>query len=340
MAAVSVTTFPPSRVMPMPAWARPLVLALAYGVGVPLVKLLEAFGLWPGMLSGLRARMQARLAARPDLAMGFGDYLPTRRDVLACSYFKSGTNWLMQMTTQIAWRGRAEFEHIHDMVPWPDGPGLGTFYSVGLQDETPWRSSPTGLRVIKCHGLPSDVPYTEQACYVVVVRDPKSVCVSGYHFARATIFGPMMPSAEHWAEFFMKPGFPLNDWAAHLAGWWAMRDRPNVLFLTYEQILKDPPAAIRRLAGAMGVELTPHEVDAVVLRSSFAYMKPISHKFDFMKVVPWARPEGSMVRRGQHGASDELLTPAMQSRIDDHFRSELKRLDCDFPYDEAFGAPH
>ena len=322
--------------MPIPAWARPLILVLAYGVGVPLVKLLEAFGQWPGVLSGLRARAEARMAAKSQEGMGFGDYLPTARDVVACSYFKSGTNWLMQMTTQIAWRGRAEFEHIHDLVPWPDGPGAGTFYSIGLHDETPWRTSPTGLRVIKYHGLPSDVPYTEEARYVAVVRDPKSVCVSSYHFARATVFGPLMPSPEHWAGYFMKPGFPLHDWAVHLAGWWAMRDRPNVLFLTYEEMVTDHPAAVRRLADFMGVQLTSDELDAVVLRSSFAYMKPISHKFDFMKIIPWARPEGAMVRRGRQGASDELLSPAMQARIDDHFRAELLRLGCDFPYDEAF----
>ena len=339
--AETPAAFPPSRAMPIPPWARPLVLALFYGVGVPLAKGLELFGQWPGMLSGLRARAEARMAAGKDagrgMIFGFGDYRPSAHDVIACSYFKSGTNWLMQMTTQIAGRGRAEFEHIHDVVPWPDGPGSGTFYSIGLDDETPWRASPTGLRVIKYHGLAKDVPYTEEARYVVVVRDPKSVCVSSYHFAKATIFGPMMPRPVNWAEFFLRPGFALGDWADHVAGWWALRDRPNVLFLTYEEMVKDHPAAVRRLAAFMGVDLTPDELDAAILRSSFAYMKPISGKFDFMKITPWARPEGSMIRRGQHGASGELLSPQMQSRIDAHFRAELKRLDCDFPYDEAFG---
>ena len=45
-----------------------------------------------------------------------------------------------------------------------------------------------------------------------------------------------------------------------------------------------------------------------------------------------------MMRRGQSGASSELLTPEQQRRIDDHCRAELKRLGCDFPYDASFGA--
>ena len=267
----------------------------------------------------------------------FGDYLPDQHDVLACSYFKSGTNWLLQMTTQIAGRGRADFEHIHDVAPWPEGPNASMSFSVPLEDETAWRTSSTGLRVIKTHAAASDVPYTDAARYIVVVRDPKSVCVSSYYFIKALVLGPLMPSIEHWAAFFMRPGFPLGDWGAHVAGFWAMRERPNVLFLTYEEMVKDLKSTVGRLGKFMGVDLTPDELDAVVKVSSVAHMKTISSKFDFVKMTPWAKPEGAMVRRGQRGASGELLSPATQARLDDHFRAELKRLGCDFPYDQAFG---
>lgn len=46
----------------------------------------------------------------------FEKYEPAPYDVFICSYFKSGTNWIMQ----IAYRGAAQFAHIHDLVPWPD----------------------------------------------------------------------------------------------------------------------------------------------------------------------------------------------------------------------------
>jgi hypothetical protein len=44
-----------------------------------------------------------------------------------------------------------------------------------------------------------------------------------------------------------------------------------------------------------------------------------------------------MMRAGKSGGSSELLTPAQQRFIDDWCRTELARLNCDFPYDEAFG---
>jgi hypothetical protein len=66
-------------------------------------------------------------------------------------------------------------------------------------------------------------------------------------------------------------------------------------------------------------------------------MKSIGRKFDTVSLSPpWVRSEGVMVRRGQRGASGELLSAEQQRRIDDYWRAELERLGCDFPYDQAF----
>jgi hypothetical protein len=45
-----------------------------------------------------------------------------------------------------------------------------------------------------------------------------------------------------------------------------------------------------------------------------------------------------MIRRGERGKSNELLSAADQARIDDYWRAELARLRSDFPYDAAFAA--
>ncbi len=59
---------------------------------------------------------------------------------------------MMQISQQIAHYGAAEFNHIHELVPWPDGPSG----PVGdLNDPRFAEESPTGLRVIKTH-LPAE----------------------------------------------------------------------------------------------------------------------------------------------------------------------------------------
>jgi Sulfotransferase domain len=306
-------------------WVRYPSLLLLYGLLVPITKVMEKTGLW----HQLAKRRQSR---RP---MGnFGDYQTTPHDVFACVYFKSGTNWLMQILVQVIHHGAAGFEHIHDLVPWPDSPDR--HYAVPLSDEAAWKKSPTGLRVVKTHRSFHEVPYSPDAHYVCVVRDPKDVCVSGYHFLRAEGMGPMTPSVPNFVEFFLSPNFPFHPWAEYLDGCWRARDRANVLFMTYEEMKRDLRGTVCKIAGFLNVALSEEELEAVVRQSSFEHMKQIEHKFETGMMVPWAKPRGAMIRRGKHKGSHELLTPELQQRIDDHCRAELKRLGCDFPYDEAF----
>ena len=36
------------------------------------------------------------------------------------TYAKSGTNWMMQIAHQLIYHGKGEYDHLHDLVPWPD----------------------------------------------------------------------------------------------------------------------------------------------------------------------------------------------------------------------------
>ncbi|MCI5167722.1 MAG: hypothetical protein D3903_16935 [Candidatus Electrothrix sp. GM3_4] len=50
----------------------------------------------------------------------FAGYTPTVHDVFVATFAKSGTNWMMQIAQQISSLGAAEFDHIHDLVAWPN----------------------------------------------------------------------------------------------------------------------------------------------------------------------------------------------------------------------------
>lgn len=324
---MKASEFVAPRRRPFPAWVRVASLVPLYGIAWPIVKTLELFGAWP--------KIMARRPMAPKAA--FGDYRPSAHDVIVCSYFKAGTTWTLQIATQIAFRGQAEFDNLHHAVPWPDvpAPPLARFM-IPLSDPSPAKLSPTGLRVIKTHLLREHVPFTRDARYIAVTRDPKDCTVSGYRFLQSLALGPLMPTVNHWVEFGLSPEFP-DPWAEHLAGWWAVRHEPNVLFITYEELKRDHAAAVRRIAEFMGVDLMPAELSSVVEKSTFASMKAAANKFEPGLVVPWGK-EGAMMRRGKSGGSSELLTPEQQRRIDDHCRAQLKRLGCDFPYDAVFGA--
>ncbi len=309
------------------SWRRHALIFLVRWLGVPVVRLLEWCSLWPDLL-GRRVRA----------SMGnFGGYRPNRSDVVVCSWFKSGTNWMLQIALQIAYRGRAEFDNLHHLVPWPDAPGRLHGIVTPLEDaEAPGRS-PTGLRIVKTHLDSSEVPYSPNAHYIAVIRDPKDVCVSGYHFLRAIAWGPLAPSVPRWVDYYLSDRFHVGSWARHAAGFWDWRERPNVAFLTFEQMKLDPKSSIAAVANVMGVTLGPDEFDAVVHRASFEYMKANGDSFDVDVPAPWASTGGYMIRSGQRGSARAFLSDEQRERIDRQFRAQLQALGSDLPYDDLFG---
>lgn len=262
----------------------------------------------------------------------FRNYEPTEHDVLVATHSKSGTNWMMQMTTQIAWRGEAEFEHIHQLAAWPEAEFYGI---VPIDDPGPWEGSSVKKRAIKTAIEADYVPYRESAAYISVIRDPKDVFVSAYHFVFGlfNLFDDI--TLEQWFDLYQTPDYPAGNWARHTNSYWAWRDRPNVLVLIFSDIKKDLPGTVDRVAEVMGVSLSEAERARVIERCSFGYMKEHERKFAPPR-FPFTPKRAQMVRAGKVGGSGELLTREQQATIDSFCMSELERLGSDFPYAETF----
>jgi hypothetical protein len=286
-----------------------------------------------GRASAALELVSRKMTSDEHRARLFAGYEPAPHDVFVTVFHKSGTNWALQMVQQIAWCGAAEFTHVHEVAPWVEGPFTGI---VALDDPRPWRASPAGFRPIKTAIGSRFVPYNEAARYLNVVRDPKEVAVSSYLFMMGVLGFREHISLEDWLAFSHREGAP-GLWPAHTAGFWAWRDRPNVLSLQFSELKRDLPGAVATVATFLGVELTEAELDRVVERCSFASMQREEDRFGPPR-LPF-RPKGEtplMIRRGAVGGSGELLSRAQQAEVDRFSQAELKRLGSDFPYREFF----
>jgi hypothetical protein len=304
-----------------------------YGVMRPLVRGLEAIGRADRMLAYMGARQRRRLVNRNP----FRDYRPGPQDVFVMTYAKSGTNWMLQIAQQLIHHGRASYEHIHDVAPWPDivamaGP-MGR-YAIPLAEANQWQAAPEKKRVIKTHFNWDLLPYSSDARYIAVIRDPKDVFVSNYFFVRDGVYGAAMPKPETWYKLFLSRDFVIGgSWAVNAAGYWAERHRPNVLIFSFKQMKRDPRGTVVRVAAFLDIHVPDLVIDEVCRLSSFEYMKSIDRKFRIGKMIPW-RPEGAMMRKGLQGGSGEILSLEQQRHMDAHFMTELRALGSDFPYEE------
>jgi hypothetical protein len=255
-------------------------------------------------------------------------------DVFVSCWAKSGTNWSMQIAQQVVCRGACDYDRLHDVVPWPESPGP---FAIRLADADRRVRTPENRLVIKTHLQAPFVPYSEDATYITVVRDPKEVCVSAYWFFLGLFQLYDHVSPEEWLELYLSDNFLASMWAEHLAGYWAWRDRPNCLLLHFDEMTSDHGGSVDRIAEAMEVSLTEDERAAVIERSTFGYMKANETKFA-PPILPIhgeaKRPK--MVRAGRSGASSELISPEGQARIDAHCQARLKELGCDFAYAERY----
>lgn len=262
----------------------------------------------------------------------FGDYSPTEHDVIVATYSKSGTNWALQICQQLAFHGEAEFGHIHDIVAWPEAPMPGV---IPLRDTTPQELSPTGLRVIKTRLSAEYVPFSEKAKYITVIRDPKEVIISGYKFFLG-VFGLLdYVPFEQWFDSYFSEDGPGKHWARHTASFWELRERDNVLVMTYNDLQRDSTSRIREIAELMGLSPSEEVFAKVFEKSSFSYMKEHESRFG-PPHFPLVKKRAKMLRKGKSGKTGELLSPEQQQKIDDYAQQELASLNSDFPYKAFF----
>ncbi len=294
-----------------------------------LLRMARGLGLGAPVLTFLLNKL---LSKDRKLAV-FSGYQPSEHDVFLACFSKSGTNWAMQIVVQVAHLGQADFRHIHDLVAWPESgfPGV-----VALEDARPWKGSPVGLRGIKTALEAEFVPHAPEARYLCVVRDPKEIFVSGYHFITAIFGMQQQVTFDDWCDRSLRPGAINRGWAHHTAGYWAQRSKPNVLVLTYPELHRDLPGCVDRVAELMGVDLDDQQRAEVIRRAGFAYMKEHEACFAPMRLpLLTGSSRGTMMRRGQMGR-EAMLSPERAAQIDAVMMSDLQALGSDFPYAELF----
>ncbi len=247
-------------------------------------------------------------------------YTPDSGDIFIATQMKCGTTWMQQVVYEVLSAGKGDLSdsghrHMCALSPW-----IESGASVSMQAAP--RIGSTGKRIIKTHFPSSLCPYSEAARYIYVARHPVSCFASCMDFIRF-LAGPMAPSTQKFLEKYCSAEMWWQSWPEHVAGWWNWSiDRPNVLFVHYEDMLSDLGAQVDRVAAFLDTALAPDERSEVIRKSQFAYMKEREEYFEMASPTYFSMAGGSYFASGR-ADRDQDVGPAERERIMAYCRKQL-----------------
>ncbi len=249
------------------------------------------------------------------------------------SYPRSGTAWAYAVLWAVLHRGdiaalqKAQSENrILKFQPVEVGCDASVTDRI-----TTWRTLPSP-RVIPTH-----LPYRlfpgsvldRRRKRVYVVRNPKDVAVSFYHFHRShRLLGFYKGSWNDFFECFISGRLIYGSWFDHTLGWLphVRQNEGHVLMLRYEDMQRDLAAQALRIGAFLDRSITPQAASAIARHCSF----------NNMSANPFTNREGDPVmdfsiarflRKGIVGDWENYFTENQMKRFDEEWDRKMGGLD-------------
>ncbi|XP_072179576.1 sulfotransferase 1A1-like [Diadema setosum] len=195
--------------------------------------------------------------------------------------------------------------------------------SCDAADDMPHHSP----RILKTHvmpqWLPEDLRDDPKVKVIYVARNPKDTAVSYYHFCQYIKAMPKYESFDQFMEEFLAGRVPGGDYFDHILYWTKLRNHPNVLFLTYEDMKQDPRKAVVQIAEFMGKSLPDDVIDRIVALSSFDAMKKSVKFAEDLKDEVDESDNKSFFRKGIVGDWKNIMSEDHSRRVDALFEKKF-----------------
>lgn len=179
----------------------------------------------------------------PELFKESLRFHPREGDLVQMTFPKSGTHWVLYITQLILKRGEpiTTYQNFLDEMRY-----------LGIVDFKGWKPS-LPLRIFSTHQPPQTVTVSEEAKYVYVARNPWDVCVSFFRMATSlNKYRFQDGTFDEFFEAFLEGDCAGHNYFDHVVSGYALRNEPNVFFVTYEELMADTRGTVLRLARFLG----------------------------------------------------------------------------------------
>ncbi|XP_018397878.1 PREDICTED: sulfotransferase 4A1-like [Cyphomyrmex costatus] len=186
-------------------------------------------------------------------------------------------------------------------------------------------------RFIKSH-MPLDLLPTviNSDCKIIyVARNPKDVVISWYNFQKDCKIFQYQGTFEQFCNNFINDHVNYSPYWEHVKEAWAMRHKANLLFLFYEDLIKDLPGTIKRVTVFFNKSYSDEQIAKLV-----EHLKIENFRKNSMVNQP--SPRSTMepkefIRKGKVNNWKELFTPEIEEKFNKWIADNLKDTDLIFP---------
>lgn len=220
------------------------------------------------------------------------NFVPRNDDIIITTSYKAGTTWMQGICAALVFQQPQPPVPQDDLSPWLDA-NFGP-----VEEVLEMLEALKSRRYIKTH-LPLDgVKFFDEVKYIFIGRDGKDVFMSMWNHwnnMALQVFddlnnapdrkGPEfpLPPADFSPAFDLwlrkasypweKEGYPFWSHLHHARSWWEFRHLPNILFVHYEDLLRDTDAEMRRVSEYLDIPVNEEIWSSLVAGVSFESMK-------------------------------------------------------------------
>uniref|UniRef100_A0A2A4KAH9 Sulfotransferase domain-containing protein n=1 Tax=Heliothis virescens TaxID=7102 RepID=A0A2A4KAH9_HELVI len=289
--------------------------------------------------------------------------LPIRpSDVFVASYQRSGTTWTQELVWLISnnfdyatalaapithrypfleiymyfdeWR-KNSLKNIDKVDSIEKKEKLLKMLEVMAQPVTEKLAAMPSPRFIKTHlpmcFLPPTIVDTAKMLYIA--RDPRDIAVSSYHHARLFKVLDFAGEFKDFWNLFINGRYILTPYFEHVKEAWNMRHHPNMLFLFYEELKKDLPAVIRRVAAFLNKQVTEKQMTKLCEHLSFDnFKKNKAVNYEDLREFDVFTPNETFIRKGKTNGWRDYFDDEMTQQAEKWIQDNLRDTDLRFPH--------
>jgi aryl sulfotransferase len=204
----------------------------------------------------------------------WGRFHPRHDDVVIATAYKAGTTWMQAIVGNLIFQGQDIPGAILEMSPWVD------MRVVPLDDMVDLIEGQTHRRFVKSHLALDGLRFFPEVKYIHISRDLRDVFISLWNHHRNysdealqafrdvdDTVGWRFPDCpetpgDFWRDWISRgtsswehDGYPYWSSLHHLASWWDYRQLPNILFVHYNDLLRDIEGEMRRVAQFLDIDV-------------------------------------------------------------------------------------